>query len=111
MSFERFDVVVVPFPFVDVAVSKRRPVVILSVAPFNAAHGHVVVAMITTAAAGTIASDVRVTDLAASGLTHPCVVRWKLFSIDKTLVGRRLGALCETDRIAVDHGLRAMLIG
>ncbi|MGJ3262935.1 MAG: type II toxin-antitoxin system PemK/MazF family toxin [Salinarimonas sp.] len=111
MSFERLDVVVVPFPFVDIAVSKRRPVVVVSAEAFNAAHGHFVVAMITTAAAGAIESDIAITDLASAGLTHPCVLRWKLFSIDKPLVGRRLGLLGAQDRTAVDRGLRAMLIG
>ena len=35
---ERFDVVVVPFPFVDSPTTKPRPALVLSTRAFNAAH-------------------------------------------------------------------------
>ena len=36
--YERFDVVVVPFPFVDSPTTKPRPALVLSTRAFNAAH-------------------------------------------------------------------------
>ena len=53
-----FEVVVVPFPFVDRAVARRRPALVVSTEAFNAAHPATVLAMITTARASDWASDV-----------------------------------------------------
>ncbi|WP_375463871.1 type II toxin-antitoxin system PemK/MazF family toxin [uncultured Methylobacterium sp.] len=50
MAYDRFDVLKVLFPFIDLPIRKPRPVLVASPATFNAANGHVVVAMITTGA-------------------------------------------------------------
>ena len=50
MSFERFTLVRVPFPFTDRTATKNRPALILSDATrFNHLAGHSVMAMITSA--------------------------------------------------------------
>ncbi len=49
--FDRFDTAVVPFPFGEQAVLKRRPVVVMSSRKFNATNGATLVAMITAAKA------------------------------------------------------------
>ena len=49
-TFERFDLVVIPFHFTDKASTKRRPAVALSGgAGFNRASKHGVLAMVTSA--------------------------------------------------------------
>ena len=48
MTFKPWDVVVVPFPFVDKKVSKPRPALVLSDIDFNI-KGLVILSMITTA--------------------------------------------------------------
>lgn len=48
MISERWDVVVVPFPFAEGPGEKRRPALALSSRDFNRA-GHTILAMITTA--------------------------------------------------------------
>jgi mRNA interferase MazF len=92
------DVVVVPFPFVDVAAEKRRPSVILSRQSFNETNGHSICAMITTATRSKWPSDIIIDDLAAAGLNQPCVVRWKLFTLPNEIILRRAGKLGEPDR-------------
>ena len=62
------DVVVVPFPFVDLAAEKRRPSLILSHTTFNDSHGHSICAMITTAGGSKWPSDVAIEDLKTTGL-------------------------------------------
>jgi mRNA interferase MazF len=49
LIFEKFSVVVVPFPFTDQDASKRRSALVLSSTAFNISVGHSVVAMITSA--------------------------------------------------------------
>ena len=107
MTFERFAVVVVPFPFSDRAGARRRPALVISHERFNRSHGQLVLAMITTAARGDWPSDTPIADLAAAGLRANSVVRLKLFTIDRTLVAARIGRLSDTDGDAVRAGLQA----
>lgn len=110
MTFEAFDVVVVPFPFTDRAASKRRPALVLSDrSAFNADVGHVVLAMITSASHSEWSLDVRLTDLHTAGLASASVVRMKLFTLDERLILRKAGSLAIADRKAVAAALRKLL--
>lgn len=102
MSFDRFNVVRVPFPFTDRNASKNRPALVLSDAgSFNALAGHSVMAMITSLANAPWPLDCSITDLQAAGLPAPSVVRFKLFTLDHRLVRGQLGRLAASDAQAV----------
>lgn len=105
---ERWDVVIVPFPFTDRTASKRRPALVLSSAEFNAS-GHCVLAMITTAAHASWPSDVMLTNSVEAGLHNPSVVRCKIFTLDTRLILRQAGALVDADMNAVRTQLRSIL--
>jgi mRNA interferase MazF len=98
MIFERFDVVVVTFPFVDSPKGKPRPALILSTSAFNRANRHTVLAMVTRATHARWPSDHVVVDLGSAGLRHSSVVRWKLFTLDNRIIQRRIGTLEQEDR-------------
>ena len=108
MIFEPLEIVVVPFPFTDRRTSKRRPALVVSSAPFNDAHDQAILAMITTAA-GEWPSDVALRDWEEAGLNAPCKVRFKLFTLDHTLILRRIGALSKRDGAAVKDALRRLM--
>lgn len=106
MTYERFDVVVVPFPFTDKSAQKRRPALVLSSAKsFNAKARHSVMAMITSAANRSWPLDVTIRDLTAAGLPAASVVRMKLFTLDHKFVVRRAGRLTAADQDAVGSSL------
>lgn len=94
------DVVIVPFPFTDRATVKRRPALVCSSAEFNARSAHLVLAMITTATHSPWPGDVAIADLGPTGLPAASSVRWKLFTLDASLVLRRSGTLGGRDRAA-----------
>ena len=97
-TFERFDVVVVPFPFVDLPRTKRRPALVISrPEALGDAIDHSVMAMITSAKNAPWPHDVTIDGLDQAGLTAPSVVRMKLFTLDHRLVTRRVGHLSERD--------------
>jgi mRNA interferase MazF len=100
------DVVVVPFPFVDVASTKRRPSVVLSRTAFNESHGHSICAMVTTAARSHWPSDIPIAEIKPAGLNRPCVLRWKLFTLPNELILRRAGRLVSSDRDAITSAAR-----
>jgi PemK-like, MazF-like toxin of type II toxin-antitoxin system len=111
IAFERWDVAVALFPFTSSDQQKPRPVLVLSDAAFNRDHGHVIAAMITTAAETQWPSDQPIGDFLACGLRHPSVVRWKLFTLPLTLAPRRIGVLSQRDRERMKAGFAAVFLG
>lgn len=108
---DRFETVVVPFPFADLPVLKRRPAVVVSSRAFNQANGSSLVAMITTAKETTWPSDIALSDLAAAGLRTPCILRMRLVTLPNDLILRALGRLAPLDRLACERGLAELLVG
>ena len=104
MTFEPFDVVVVPFPFTDRQAVRRRPALIISSPDFNAAHDQSILAMITSAESEW-PSDVTIRGWREAGLGVPCKVRLKLFTLDDALILRKAGALSARDAEAVASSL------
>ena len=108
MICEAFDVVAVPFPFVDSARVKRRPAVALTGREFNQS-GHSVFAMVTTKSHAPWPGDAEIQDFPAAGLRQICVVRLKLFTLDNRLIAKRIGRLGAKDRMAFAASIRKFL--
>ena len=109
-SFERFDVVRVPFPFTDRQAEKNRPALVMSAGvAFNRRAGHSVMAMITSAGHAPWPLDVPISDLKAAGLPAPSIVRFKLFTLDHRLVRGKLGKLAARDQANVQKAVRRLL--
>ena len=109
-SFERFDVVRVPFPFTDRQAEINRPALVISDgASFNRPAGHSVLAMITSAGHARWPLDVPITNLEQAGLPAPSIVRFKLFTLDHRLVRGKLGQLAEKDRAKVQKAIKQLL--
>lgn len=74
-TFERFDVVSVPFPYVERETRKHRPAVVISARSVQERHGLLWVAMITSASNPAWPDDIEIGDLALAGLSKPSVIR------------------------------------
>ena len=112
MAFDRWDVVVVPFPFTDRTASRRRPALVVSrPEALGTTVGQSVLAMITSATHSRWPLDVPLTDLAAAGLPAPSIVRMRLFTLDDRLVERQAGQLSVDDAAAVQAALARLLAG
>jgi mRNA interferase MazF len=109
MICNRYQVAVVPFPFVDISVAKPRPALVLSSERFNADSGQTILAMITTAARSQWSTDVALKTLSGTGLRVPCVVRFKLFTLTNQLVSRTIGALSRSDAGRVGKAVKGIL--
>jgi mRNA interferase MazF len=109
-AYERYTVVRVPFPFTDRQAQKLRPAVVLSQPSFQRGCGHLLLAMITSARQSSWPLDWPLEDLKAAGLPQPCLVRFKLFTLDERLVSGGLGALAPTDRAGVEAQLGKLLL-
>jgi len=108
-SLEPATVVVVLYPFSDLALSRPRPAVVLSAPEFNIAVGQVLLAMVTTAARSSWPEDTPLRDLKAAGLKQPSVVRMRFTTVVASRIRLRLGVLAPTDRAAVAAALARVL--
>jgi mRNA interferase MazF len=112
VSFDRYAVVRVPFPFTDRKATKNRPALVLSdPVAFNTPAGHSVMAMITSQDNPPWPLDCTLTDLAAAGLPVPSKVRFKLFTLDHRVVRGQIGRLAQADAEVVGAGLARLLGG
>ena len=112
MSFDRYAVVRVPFPFTDRTATKNRPALVLSdSAVFNTLTGHSVMAMITSEENPPWPLDCALLDIVAAGLPAPSKVRFKLFTLDHRLVRGELGRLSPADADRVAAALARLLAG
>ena len=108
MTCEPLDVVAVPFPFTDRPATRRRPALVVSSAAFNEAHAQAILAMITSTRSDW-PSDVPIQAWRKAGLRVPCKVRLKLFTLDSTLILRKLGRLSKRDGDTVRNALARSL--
>ena len=109
MICDRYEVVVIPFPFAEVPVLKRRPAAVLSGKSFNLANSSTLVAMITSSDHAPWPSDVVLADLASAGLSVVCRVRWRLTTVPNYLIVRAIGKLGGLDRLACERQLANMI--
>ena len=109
MICNRFDVVVVPFPFTDKPDAKKRPALVLSNAAFNRSN-HTILAMITTKQHPPWPGDSLIRDYETAGLKIPCLVRLKLFTLDNRLILRKIGHLTHNDANQIEVQLRSYFI-
>jgi mRNA interferase MazF len=92
-SWQKNDIVVVPFPYSDRMAEKTRPALVISGRRIKQ-HGVVWVAMVTSAANDPRDCDVPVPDLRRAGLPVPSVVRTaKIACIEPGRILRKAGTL------------------
>ena len=111
-TYDRYEVVKVPFPFTDSKTTKVRPALIISSAKhFNAKIGLSVMTMITSmkAAQDLWPADLVIGDLGVAGLPVPSIIRFKMFTLDHRIILGRLGKLSEKDQFCVQQKLKEIL--
>ena len=73
--FDVWDIVKVPFPYIDRPVRQRRPALVVAAGEIEATHGLLWLVMITSAENRGWPGDVGISDLRAAGLPAPSIVR------------------------------------
>jgi len=88
-----YDVVTVPFPYVERNAEKRRPALLVSRGAFQADHGRAWVVMITSAANAPWPGDIPIDDLASAGLKTGSVIRTAKIATVEAARLTRIGAI------------------
>ena len=110
MTYRRWDVVAVQYPFIEGLEAKRRPALVVSANELYSLHGAYWLAMITTAKAGRRPEDIPVTEHRKAGLPEDCVIRVpRLVTLGEAQISRRIGQITPKDRNAVTRLLKRYL--
>ena len=96
--YEKWDIILVPFPFTDLKTTKKRPALIISPDEYNEKLD-VVIAFITSK----LDSEYRLGDYIIqerekSNLPKPSMIRMKFATIDKSIIIKKIGKLSEKDK-------------
>jgi len=110
IGFEFGDVVLVPFPFTDQTVTKKRPAIVVSSDAYHRRRPDVIVMAVTSQVRPpSDDAEVVVRRWKEAGLLKPSVAKPVLATVERRLVLRKLGALQEKDQNAVREALRVVL--
>ena len=97
MNYEKWEIVLVPFPFTDLTTTKKRPALIISPNEYNEKLD-VIIAFITSK----LDLEYRIGDYIIqewkkANLPKPSMLRMKFATIDKSIIIKKLGTLMEKD--------------
>ena len=102
--YKLHDVVVVPFPFTDRDATKRRPALVVSDSK-SLNIDKSILAMITSSSHQPWPLDVIIEDLGSTGLNAPSIIRMKLFTLDNSLILKKIGKLSQQDADEISFNL------
>jgi len=105
MTYDRWDVVAVPFPFVDRVKSKSRKAIIISGSSFQKQNAACILMMITSANHSNWLGDTPIKDLNAAGLKKACVARLKVFTLQESLIQTKVGRLSSLDQKQIEKSI------
>lgn len=110
VTYNRYDIAKVPFPFTDRQAHKYRPALIISSSKlFNHCIGHSIMAMITSSKHSAWPLDTPISDLNHTGLPVTSIIRLKFFTLDHRLIVSTLGYLSYQDKAAFNKNLAALM--
>ncbi len=104
------DIILVPFPFTDQTMSKKRPAVVVSSRAYSRGRSDLIIMAITSRLhqVNRIGEKTLI-DWQAAGLIKPSVFKPVLATIENTLVLRQLGTLQDQDCQALELILQDIL--
>lgn len=109
MIYNQFDVVLVPFPFTDKNVSKKRPALILNNKNYQIKTNHLILSMITSAKNSHWDNDFEIKEIETTGLKTSCVVRYKIFSLDERIILKKIGSISINEQAQIKEDLLKMV--
>lgn len=110
VTYKKWDVVAVPFPFIEGTEAKKRPALVVSSDTLHATHRIYWAMMITTAKAGARPDDIHIGNPKGAGLPADCVIRpGRMTTLGEAQIERRIGVIGAKERNAVANILRRYL--
>ncbi|MCP9290987.1 MULTISPECIES: type II toxin-antitoxin system PemK/MazF family toxin [Gracilimonas] len=109
MTFRRWDIVLLPFPFTNLNATKKRPALVISPNEYNSGPDLVVMFVTSNLKARSKIGDYIIQEWEESGLPKPSMTRMKFATIDKTLAIKKIAELTGNDQAALKLKLQKFL--
>lgn len=109
-SYSVGEVVLVPFPFSDLKERKQRPAVIVSPTAYQQARPDCILLAITSQICAPLGDGEALIDAwQAAGLLKPSLFKPLVFTLEQSVIRRRLGALVQSDQETLGVILRRII--
>jgi mRNA interferase MazF len=101
-TYNKWDLILVPFPFTDLSSTKKRPALVVSPNPYNK-QGDVVIAFVTSNLAGPDRfGDYVLGQWQQAGLPLPSKLRMKFATVSAEIVVKKIGSVQLPDIMNID---------
>ena len=105
-TYNKGDIVLVPFPFSDQTATKKRPAVIISSKSYNNTSSDIVIMAITSKTDKTLTiEECLINNWQDAGLLKLSVIKPAISTVEQTLVLKKLGRLSQRDLISTENAL------
>lgn len=98
MTYEKWDIILVPFPFTNLTTLKKRPALVISPNEYNVNEDVVILFITSKIDRDTRIGDYKIEKWKDSSLPLPSMIRMKFATIDKDIVIKKIGTLSKSDR-------------
>jgi len=110
-NYRKWDIIIVPFPFTDLTTVKKRPALVVSPDNYNKSGQDVVIAFLTSRMdVSPRFGDYRIRFWQESGLPKASLLRMKYATIDREIILKRIGRLCEKERGSVRAAIQRFFL-
>ncbi len=97
ITYKKWDIILVPFPFTNLKTVKKRPALIVSPDEYNE-KSDIVIAFITSKMDSEYRlGDYKIQNWQKSNLPKPSMIRMKFATIDKSIIIKKFGKLFSHD--------------
>lgn len=109
-TYERGDVVLVPFPFSNQRSTKKRPAVVISSSAHNSAHPDIVIIAVTSNLGRERGvGECLIDNWREAGLLKPSAVKPAISTVEQALILRKLGKISIKDIASMNALLKQLL--
>ena len=97
MTFKKYDIVLVYFPFIDLRSFKKRPALVISPDYYNSGQDIIVAFITSKLDVREKPGDYKIKDWKKATLPKPSMIRMKFATINKSVIDKKIGKLVRSD--------------
>ena len=104
------DIVLVPFPFTNQVITKKRPAVIISSGAYNRQRPDIILMAVTSQMqSANYFGDMTISQWQQAGLLKPSVIKPIFTTVEKGLVLKKLGSMSDNDRKELNKAIQTII--
>ncbi len=107
MTCEKWDIVLVPFPFTNLRSIKKRPALIISPNQYNNGPDVVIQFITSNIKSYGRTGDTIIQKWKDSGLPKPSMIRMKFATIERSIIIKRIGRIVPIDQNTLNRELQS----